>query len=107
MTANDLLERIAPNEAVFTDSLFKPVQFSDGTSGTYSGFVRAKPGKRVDFFLFGHEYTITGRSVWACRSVHEGKNWFSYTLDPTNGQLTFSQEAEFSQLMLSKFKGKK
>ena len=82
-TAQSIVERIAPNEQTFLDSLFNPVTFSDGSTGTYNGHIVKR-------------YKTHVRFTW---SRHEGKTYYSYTLDPFGEDVGYRTECEAANLI--------
>lgn len=102
MDARQIVERIAPNEAAMLDSLFNPVEFSDGTKGTYSGFIVKVTKTQVRFTWGCHKQLMVNKhGVVGQWHVMNGKTFYHYVLDPF-GPCRYSAECEAGQLLSKK-----
>lgn len=104
MNAQDILDRIAPDQAAHAKSLTQPVAFSDGTTGSYVGYVERRRPSSVDFVWSGKTMTINNQGVICSRSkTSEGKTWYGYTLDPF-GEMRYSDERDAAQMILAQYR---
>ena len=104
MNAAQIVERIAPNEKAMLDSLFNPVEFSDGAKGTYSGYIVKCNKTHVRFAWMGHkELLVNASSVLGQWSKLGGKTYYHYVLNPFGENVPYSVEQEAAKMLRDKF----
>ncbi len=106
MTALQIFERIAPSENVMLNSLFQPVTFSDGSKGTYSGFIGKVFTDHIRFCYGKEKHLMINRAgVIGQWSIQCGATWFHYVLSPFGDNVKYSVECEVSKMIRDKFWG--
>jgi hypothetical protein len=97
-SAKEIVSSIADNETVFKES-----------PKAFAGFVRKVTKTRIDFYWKSaapgkpDEMTINKHGVVCSRTIHDGRTWYGYTLDPFGEDVSYGVACEVSRLMLSKF----
>lgn len=105
MNAQQILDKIAPSESAMLYSLFNPVTFTDGTKGTYSGYIVKRTKTQVRFTWMNHkQLVVTAKGVLGQWSVQLGKTWYHYVLDPFGKGVKYSEEVEAGNLILNKYR---
>lgn len=100
MNAQSIVERIAPNEAALLDSLFNPVFFSDGSKGTYNGYIVKRFKNHVRFTWGANKnLMVNSAGVLGTWDRHEGKTYYSYILDPFGSDVGYRAECEAAALI--------
>ena len=99
-TAQSIAERIAPNEQAFMDSLFNPVTFSDGSTGTYNGHIVKRYKSHVRFTWGSQKNLLVNNAgVLGQWSRHEGETYYFYTLDPFGEDVGYRAKCEAADLI--------
>jgi len=97
-SAEAIVASIAENEAVFNQS-----------PKAFAGFVRKVTKTRIDFYWKDaapgkpDEMTINKNGVVCSRTIHDGRPWYGYTLDPFGEDVSYGVACEVSKFMLSNF----
>lgn len=103
-SVDQIVNKIASSEKVFTDSLFKPVTFQDGTIGTYNGFVQSRTKNHVKIRYMGKDLFVRRDGFigqWSKRD--DGKVFYQYVLDPFGPDVCYSDSRYAGDRIAVKF----